>query len=292
MILIISIVIGVSSNLSTVDVSGGTGSGDSEVVLPPNIDITPTDPDENIEKPPTFSNGFQAIDYAMNIMKNGKGFSSFFNQEVRTMGQTQKIYAKKTRTANQNISEEWYYIDFSFGENAYKCFYTDGTNMKIKTVTDKSKYNAQELTFVPCKPNKLEEFPYTDWTGTMNRSPLNNFFTTVNSSSARILYFDKSDKTDFIVKVQMNANKIDETYFTTFSANGAKNVKIQNLTLTFHINKKTGYMSKIIKDERITATYAGFADIACDNTSTEIFTAMNVDLTDKINEEFRLNFES
>lgn len=291
MILIISVTVGLSAGFVEDKKVSQENIGQEEIVVLPDImEEEKVEPEEFVPAP-VFTNGYQAINYALDVLENGKGFSSYFRQSITTMGQTQQVVTKKYRSGNLNLAQDWYYIDFFVGENEYRCFYSDGTNMKIKYVTNRDNFNFQDLSYKTCAPDKLEQFPYSDWTGVKGRQSLNSFFTEVNSSTSRILYFDKSsDKQNYIVKLQMNTDNVDCRYLRTITDNGASNVSFNQFTLTFYINKSTGYFTKIVKNEIMVATYAGFENVECKNTSTEIFTAMNVDLTEKIKQEVDANY--
>lgn len=293
LVLIIGLTLGIPAGLvDDAVIDSSTNNQNQQVTLPPDFIVEDNgEQEQEVVKPPTFTNGFQAIDYALNIMENGKGFSSYFTQSITTLGKTQEVKTKRYRSGDVNLAEEWYYIDFFVGKNEYKCFYSDNTDMKIKRVTNKNNYNSLDLTFKSCAPDELEEFPVSDWTGKKNRTKLNSFFLTVNSSTARILYFDKtSDEENYIIKCQYKTDKIDKTYLQTMQDNGATNVSFSNFTLIFHIDKSTGYLYKIEKYETMKATYAGFENIECENKSVEIFSGMNTDFSQKIKEEYDKNF--
>ena len=294
MIFIIALTVGVSAGFVKEEVKTDIQTNtEQDVVLPPDLTVEEetSNEEDNSVKPPVFNNGFQAIAYANDVLNNGKGFTSYFTQSIRTMGQTQQVSTKRYRSGNLDLAEEWYYIDFAIGENKYKCFYSDNKTMSIKTVRDRNKYNFHDLSYLPCPADELEIFSETDWTGIKGRCHLNDFFLTVNSNTAKVIYFDKSsDKNNYVIKIQMKKDKIDSTYLKIVQDNGASNISFDNLTLTFYVSKKTGYFTKIIKEETMIATYAGFNGIECKNTSTEVFLTMNKDCTQTINEKYALNF--
>ena len=294
MIFIIALTVGVSAGfVEDKNVEQDSSQQQEDVTLPPDlvVDGEGQTGSNQTQTAPVFTNGYQAINYALNIIENGKGYTSFFSQTINTMGQTQKVSTKKYRSGNLDLVEEWYYIDFAVGENKYKCFYTDTDDMKIKTVTNKNHYSFDGYTYTPNVPGEMEEFAENYWTQTMGRKHLNSFFLTVDKTTSKLVYFDRSDKNNYVVKVQMLTDKIDDTYMNIIYANGASNVKINSLELTFYINKKTGYFTKILKKEEMNVTYAGFAAVDCKNTSTEIFSSMDTDCTQTINQKYKDNFE-
>ena len=289
LVLIISLIGGLGGFGTTKDTQGKTDE-DIEIIIPSELVVDEEPATDNPNQTVTFTDGYQAINYGLDILENGKGFSSYFSQVLSSLGCSQKVITKKYRSGNQNLLEEWYKSDIAFGQNAYKCFYSDQTDMKIKTISNKSNYNFDKLTTNKCEPDKLESFPYTDWTQNRKRKPLNNFYIEVNSKTCRVLYFDKSDRTNFIVKISAYPDKMDETYFSTFKENGATNVKLKSLTFCFYISKSTGHISKITKEECVNTTFANFANVECNIKSTEIFLSVDANVSSLLEERYQHNF--
>ena len=286
---IIALAVGLGG-FGTIKDTQGKSDKEADVIIPPElvVDEKPVTDDEN--QTITFSDGFQAVNYGLNVLANGKGFNSYFSQVLSSLGYSQHVITKKYRSGNQNLLEEWYKTDFAFGQNTYKCFYTDQTDMKIKTISNKSNYDFDKLTTKKCAPDKLENFPYTDWTQKRKRNPLNNFYIEVNPKTCRVLYFDKSDKNNYVVKISAYPDKMDEKYYATFKESGATNVKLNSLTFCFYINKSTGLFSKITKEECVNTTFAGFANVECKIKSTEIFLSVDADVSSLLEQRYQHNF--
>lgn len=292
LVLIISIFVGCGASISKMSSISIDPSQNSEMT-PPDMDIPVPDDDDEEEKPasaPVFYNGFQAINYALDIMHNGKGFTSFFHQQIQAtvvITVTQNIKIKKYRGGGQDFTEEWYYSDGSIGSNDSKFYYSDGTNMKIYTVP-KGNYSTSKLTYNPKKAVVEDEFTVDHYENTMQRNKLNNFFQPINSSNSNILFFDKNDGDNYKVKVRVDPDKVDKTYISTFEANGAKINKYYELTLTFTINKSTGYLVECEKKEKINTTYAGTFTGDAVITSREFFYNMNKSMESTIKEKIAL----
>lgn len=237
-----------------------------------------------------FSSGLDAINYGLNILQTGKGYTSYFTQTLTSLGYTQNVATKKYRSGDLNILEEWYDTDFAFGQNAYKCFFTDQNDMKIKTVTNKNNFSFDDLTSQRCAPDKLESFPYSDWTQKRKRNPLNDFFVTLNADTCRVLYFDKSNKTDYVIKVSVYPDKLDESYFSSYKENGASDVVVNSLIFCFYVNKTTGHISKITKEESVNTSFAKFVNVDCKIKSTEIFLSVDSDTSELISQRYQHNF--
>lgn len=289
-ILIIAIVVGYSASVPKSG-NADSPSGSTEVVVPPDIVPQPDEGNnnsQNEEKPaPTFSNGLQAISYAVDVLNNGEGYTSYFNQTVSAtvvITVEQNIKIKKYRGGGLDFTEEWYYSDISFGENNFKSYYSDGENMVIRQGQSGS-FNTKELSYTPNKTSVLEEFSASHYENDLGRNKLNNFFQTINSSTTRIIFFDKSDKENYKVKVSINIDDIEKSYINTFEANGAKINKFYSLYLTFTINKKTGYLVSMFKEEKINITYAGAFTGDATITSTEFFYNMNKNMESTIKDK-------
>lgn len=288
-LLIISIFIGCGAvfiNNNSVDDSN---SGSNNVVVPPDVIIEPDDNNEqeNPNPAPVFSSGFQAIEYSLNILNNGEGYTSFLHQTVTAtvmmISVEQNIKIKKYRGGGLDFSEEWYYCAASVGENNFKTYFSDGQNLSIRQGENGS-YNKTDLTYNPDKTYVIESYSTDYYQNTLGRNKLNNFFQTVNSSTARIIYFDKSDKQNYKVKVSINPDDIDKNYIASFEGNGAKINQFYNMYLTFTINKKTGHLVSVQKEEKINTDYKGLSGEAS-IIATEFYYNMNKSMEGTIREK-------
>ncbi len=288
-LMIISIFVGYSAVLINNGSADDSNTDSSEVFVPPDLVPQPDNDiqDEAQNSAPVFSNGFQAISYALNILDNGEGYSSYLHQTVTATAMMisveQNIKIKKYRGGGLDLTEEWYYSDASLGENNFKIYYSDGQNLIIRQ-GEKGSYNKADLTYSAEKTNVIEEYSTDYYQNTMGRNKLNNFFQTVNSSTSRIIYFDKSDKQNYKIKVSVNPDDVDKNYIKSFEANGAKVNKFYNMYLTFTINKKTGYLVSVQKEEKINTNYSGItADASI--IATEFYYNMNKGVESTIKEK-------
>lgn len=288
-LLIISIFVGCGAVFINNGNADDSASG-SEVVVPPDVVPEPDEDNNNQDQPnqaPVFSSGYQAIEYSLNILNNGEGYTSFLHQTVTAtvavITVEQNIKIKKYRGGGLDLSEEWYYCDASVGENNFKTYFSDGQNLIIRQGENGS-YNKNDLTYSPDKTKIIEQYTTDYYQNTIGRNKLNNFFQTVNSSTSRVIFFDKSDRQNYKVKVSVNPDDIDKNYINSFEGNGAKINKFYSMYLTFTINKKTGYLVSVQKEEKINTDYKGLSGEASIK-ATEYYYNMNKNMEETIKEK-------
>ena len=285
MILVIAIVSGVSMMSSDVK---------SPTILPPstitdNLDSLIQDnvlnvdsaneknTDSKKEEVPVFTNAYTALEYSLDILYNGKGYRAV--STVDTTASTLGI------TANQSIDEEqihsgkYFYkatdarCSNSIGANFYRYFYsTDGGNTMVYRKTE-SKNSDGSPNFSGAKAEEtatLEQLrqkydltlglPFA-YSATKQNSTLSKFDRVTNNKY-------------YIISFIIDCTQLPQDYIqNTINAGGLSDYKIHSSKLTYYIEKQTGYLRQLIRDEQ-TSLYKGL-EVQTSVRTTIIFTHMN-----------------
>lgn len=257
-----------------------------------NPDIPPIDNDNennsNVEPAPVFSNGYDAIKYAVDIINSGTPFIyEFYNTTVSSNAVKVEAYEKLYRNKNHDIMIIWSDTDCSipgFGSMATKmgCFfrfaYTNCEETSDRYIRDTNRYDRKSKTFQFSDSDqisgndKFNEYLITDKT-----KDWGNFYLTVNKQNSKLIYFDKSNKDNYEIKISMYPDKInmDDPYITaqTKTTSYVERLEFDNLNLTFTINKKTGRLVRFIREDsyNMVTNVAGIS-LPCKSSATHLYT--------------------
>lgn len=260
-IIIMAFVIG--GTIASSNTIGDTGPNDPSIEQPtpdnpPNVVIPPeedTSPDEQPEVP-VFSNGFKAIEYATNIILNGKGFiqRSTISCEGVVMGVAGVQFVKENvfRSGNQLFKEATATTN-SIGKTFYRCMYSSDINSAMTyRYTD-----------------KLGKDDVPNWSGadqeeqtTMQKvMDTYDYYVSipialdVNKQNSRVIKFDKvSDKENYHIVVQYDVSKLPAIYGeNAMREGGLSSINFHSIKLTYVINKATGYIVSYRKQENYKA---------------------------------------
>lgn len=255
-----------------------------------------TDENENVGDnqgdfiaPPADAGAFERIEFSLNVMQNGLGFTAQMSQEVVSMGQKQKIFNFQYRGEGYDLSEEWQFADFAFGKNQFLSYYCDGQNVSFKKITDKENFSYQNKTYNYNKADETKNYTVNDYVQSFTK--INDLQNTINESTSTIIKYDKrTNEKYYIIGLKLNTNKIDETYINSFIENGAQGVSFSSVTITLKINKKTGFLYRVERDEIFSTRYFGM-NVSCTAKMVQIFTSMNVSAKAKIFEIHSKSFQ-
>lgn len=283
LLLVISIVVGFSAGMSK-NSSASTDSGWEEEIpddlLPDDNDIVTETPVSGI--PGADANAFERLTFAIEILHNGAGFTSYLNQNLVILGNTQYMFYKKYRGGGLDLTEEWYkfnaIVSFleSLGKHDFRSYYSDGTNMKYKYIDNTNYFNYDARTYNYDANYNVTDFSAQHYEKDENRTKLNNFYTTINENTCTIDKYDKkTDPNNYIIRVNINQSKLDSQYIGTFIGNGATDLNIKTETITFKINKKTGCLASYEKYEVFTATSGGLRNVEAVVNLKETYLTMN-----------------
>lgn len=290
LMIIIGLVVGTGNGALLFTDQNGNGGG---ISLPPVDQPTDEeDPQENPNDgqfvvPGPDAGAFERIEFAIKIMEEGSGFTSQFEQQVVAMGQVQKVFSYQYRGEGLDLSEEWHQAS-GIGQNQFVSSFSDGTNMKTKTITNKSDFSYSDRKYNYSKADEKRNLSVAEYT--QKFKPLNSLPITFNQETSSIIKYDKrSDSKNYIIVLRVDPKKIDKEYINSFEANGAKNVTFSSAVYTIKISKTTGYFKTIEKEESFKTTYVGIT-VSCNAKMMQVFTTMNKSAKDKILEIYQKSF--
>lgn len=297
LIFIISAVVGVSAGMSPsagFPLNPDTDSG--EIVMPPEEEVP-----SGISPPATNASPLRKIAFAIDIMNNGKGYQSRTTQtlDIHALNLQQYMRFSKYRGGGLDLTEEWFKFSgtgvlASSGKNEYRSVLSNGTTMREKLIEDTSKFSFDSKTVDYSDQGTVISYPNSEYTGTRNRMPINDFFIEVKNEYVSSIKEDKrTDANNYIITVIFNTSAIPARYLSAFSENGGTGTQITSLKLTFHISKTTGYLRKVRKDEQFVSSQGPFSS-NCTTTLEEEFLYMNKSFENEIKkvatESFGVNF--
>lgn len=252
---------------------------EQELVLPEELDQLSPD-----------ASAYERIAFASKIMNEGKGFQSVFSQEITAPATVQKIYVKQYRGEGYNLSEQWMEANISMGKFGFVSVYSDGNLVKQKEITSKADYSFKDRTYNPSKANKTKTTGASEYIS--NFKNLNDFPLTLNENTTDIIKYDKrADPNYYIIKLNVDATKIDKEYLNSFVDNGTGETKFSSIILTIKISKKTGYFARIEREEIFQTKFAGLL-INCSSKNVQTFSAMNISAKPIIQEIASKSFAS
>ena len=277
---------------------------DNEEIVSPEDNIPNEDdyvPDTNGEGLPT-DNYLKLINYALDIYDNGKGFTSTLDGSVIAKGSYGNIMSvvleeHTTGVANRNQNEglEEAYIEYKFNDPMNEMFkgYKYDTQLYRAVNTDKQ-YGTLTITKTREFNSAKKTYDLNHYTASKERYFLNKgmsnvvmlhseeFYFDISENTVNLLTFDqRSSKMNYIIKVRYNIDKLPEeylTYYTTMTPLPAYNYT--DLTFEFHINKTTGKLKKIIRQEEFNGRYSMISDetkvcMKAKSTFTQTFSSMD-----------------
>lgn len=288
LIAVIGIFLGATSVLSSVsDVNlNPNPNTDNQIELEENQNQMPTG---KFNPPSATAGAFTRIDFAFKVLKEGDGFKSETTQTVVSMGQVQNIFTRALRAGEIDFVEEWQYSNTSFAKNEFVSRYNDGTTVKTNIIKNKSKFSGESKSYQEGFADERLEIStknFVERVGNFNDFPL-----TVNANTSTVTRYDKvSDKNNYIISVSFNVSKINQKYLNAFVDNGTQDVNFKEISITFRINKKTGFLASISKNEKFSTVYTGIS-VNCDANLTTTFLKVNTSMQTEINQKVAKNFK-
>lgn len=263
----------------------------------PPIDDTEDENTDGVTQAPVFSNGHDAIKYAVNIINSGIPFIyQFYNTTISADYVKVEAYEKLYRNKNHDLMLVWSDTDASipgFSSIAkkkgsfFRFAYTNCEETSDRYVRDTTRYNRKEQTYQFIDSDsisgndKFSEYLITDKT-----KDWGNFYLTVNKQNSKIVYFDKSDKNNYEIKVSMYPSKINmnDPYITaqTKTTDYVERLEFDYLNLTFIISKKTGRIIRCVREDSYTlvSNIAGIS-FSCQSSATHLYTYTETEQTIK-----------
>ncbi len=271
-------------------------SGVSDGSLSPDIgDETEVDegqgqmPTGKFVPPSATASAFTRIAFGFKVLKEGDGFESEIVQTIISMGQVQNIYSKSLRAGITDYSEEWQYSNISFAKNEFVSKYSNGTNVRTNIIKNSSKFSVEAKSYEQGFADVRLQSPARDFVARVGN--FNDFPLTINNKTSSLSRYDKlTDKNNYVITVSFNPSMVDSTYLQLLQDNGTQGVSFKEITITFKINKTTGFFSSIAKNEKFNTVYAGIP-VSCDANMSIRFLKTNTSMKAEIDKKVAKNFK-
>ena len=289
LILVIASIFGVNFYLSSVK-SGiisaypSKPSDDAQIEEPI---IKPDDDNTAIDTPPVFRTGMEAATYSIKQLDNLDFYCTQTNTtDAAGLGNV-NIFMQRYRHKNHDVMLSWSTNStklFSTG----KFFQSNYSNSESKLTRQTTNYNFAEKTYtftneeINGDKSKFESFVYSD-----KHASTNDFFIKFDSSNSRAVYF-KKNKDTYEVKIILNQSMLNDSEYAEMYRKQCDQVDMHKIVLTLTIDRKTGYILKIVTEEEYALGALGLW-AECKTSSTQIYN-YNVETKSKILEYAKDHF--
>ena len=258
---------------------------DDSVVVDP---IDPEEPDAPGENDTSDTNNsgnevviptdpIDLINYAINIYNNGKGSQSTFTYTVANRGVFQGValslnqYATGNllRSGRNGLEETYlYYKDnevspivkalvnqYGLLQNQYRAVNVDASANKVNYVYTNNYNRAAQTYDLTSGTRGADEFTVEKGKNRFIAIYCMEFPLEISNNTVKVTnYNTKKDKTYNYVTVSYKINKLPENFKYYYCSNSELSIATyQDYKLTFVINKRTGKLRRIIRDEEFTS---------------------------------------
>lgn len=271
MVLVIALVFGLNMYFGAVN-----GNSNAEVdpnepaqedpVTPPDI---PNDDKGDTPTQPVFSNGMDAVMYALDKLKTGMDFKCVYSSTFASGNLAQvDMIITKYRHKNHDITSAYSTSSLSVIDigKFYEATYANGSQKVVRQTTN---YNYQNKTH-KFTNEKIEGEVSTKMEYNNLRSEFGNFNIEFERNMGRVGYFNKSNKDTYEVKIILSQKYLNDLQYTkNMMGRGVSDVNMTKLDITFTIDKKTGYLLKAVTDEvfSVKLPVLGYMDCKCQSKS-------------------------
>lgn len=227
---------------------------------------------------PTFTNGHKCVEYALNILENGKGYKSVntitCSGTVLGVTEYQNIVETKIRSGEYYYKTTCASSTSSFGKSFYRATYANNKNEMSY------RYTGSHSDGQPNWGSSQEDVGTWDYICGKYDMLLYKHLTIMPSrSNTTVTKFDRaSNKNFYIVSLSLDISKTPEDYIaSTMKEGGLEGFKMGSCKFTFYISKSNGYLVKMIREESYTIQKYNF-DVLTKAYSETVFSQMNVEL--------------
>ena len=256
---------------------------DDGPVQRPRPDGLPNTNNSTTTQPIQFRNGMEAVQYAVNILQTGISFENNIDIIINCEGiGSLRTFYEAYRYKNHEMQKIWCdcTLPLEIG-NFYQLVYSNCQTTKERSIYDSSRYSLKDKSYSFTDNDKIEGDAISEYIENDNVKGWNNFFISVDSSLARVIYFDKSNPYYYTVKISFNQSRLNQLeYAKKMISKGALSVDMTKLDLTIKIDKMTGYMLSCTRDEAFKIVFGNLGSLSCKGKG--IMTYKYVDTKDKI----------
>lgn len=296
MVLVIALIFGLNMYFGAV---GGNSNAEvdpnepsqEDPVTPPDI---PSDDKGNTPSKPVFSNGMDAVMYALDKLKTGMDFKCLYSSSFVSGNLAQvDMIITKYRHQNHDIASAYSTSSISTLNvgKFYEATYANGSQTVVRQTTN---YNYKNKTH-KFTNEKIDGEVSTTMEYNDLRSDYSNFHIEFEPNMGRALYFNKSNKDTYEVKISLNQKYLNDLEYTKkMLGRGITAVNMKQINITFTIDKKTGYLLKAVTDEVFTVKLPVLGDLDCTCQSKSLYTYMQDAKSEVVNfvsQEFGLTLQ-
>ena len=238
----------------------------------------PTDDDDNNGDETVIpTDPIDLINYAINIYNNGKGSQSKFTYSVANRGVFQGASISLTQYATGNIlrsgsnglEETYFYYNnnevspivkalvdqYGLLKNQYRAINVDVSANQVNYVYTNNYNRAAQTYDLKNGTRGMETFEVQEARNKFIAIYCMEFPIAINYNTVKVTnYNTKKDKTYNYVTVSYKINKLPDNFIYYYCSNSELSIATyQDYKLTFVINKHTGKLRRIIRDEEFTS---------------------------------------
>lgn len=238
------------------DVSGDDETGDDEIDDETDI---PTD-------------AIELINYALDILNNGAGYESTYTssitntptsmQNIKPVQNLSSVITKGVNSKGEKvgIQKDFYYSSYSgVGDSMlaryFRGYYHNQTTGQVNII-ETSDYNSTAKTYNKDAAYRNEVKSYDEIIDEFKIIYTQSFPLKFTKKNSTIIKDDsKSSKTTRTITVSVKIDSLSQEYLDFYtSTKQMKDIKYQKVEVTFVINKNTGYITKIKRNELLNST--------------------------------------
>lgn len=276
MVLVIALVFGLDMYFGAIGVNSNIEAESNQSTQDDTSELSeiPIDDNETVSKP-VFSNGMDAVMYALDKLKTGMDFKCDYSSTFISGGVGQvDIIMTKYRHKNHDIMSAYSTSSLNIVDigKFYEATYSNGGKTIVRQT---SNYNFKNKTHTFSSNDKITGDMPTNFEYTDLRSTHNNFHIVFDKNMGRVGYYNKSNKDTYEIKIILNQKYLNDLRYTkSMLKRGITAVNMTKLNITFTIDKNTGYLLKAVTDETLTVTVPVVGEISCESQTKCLYTYM------------------
>lgn len=275
--------------------SSGLGDGEAEVpgieepIDDPNVEEDPDGfgdedgDDEEEDEDFEYYKALDLINYSVNLLYTGKGFSSTFTQLSTNNAVTwgvkvpQNIKGKLVRSGNSFIEESYLWSNYTGvgsdqTKNYYQVIYGDKNNDKVIEGTT-NKYDYNKMTY---DSNSLSTSEMTYSQAYSKYLIMIGDSYPIKTTKKDSIYSDKVDGNYREIRVQYDVGSLSSSFKNVFGSTGQlSSINYGSLEVVYKINIKTGKMYSITRIEKLSGKYDGSMNVVTTSTTVHKFTSVD-----------------
>lgn len=235
--------------------------------------LLPDEDDGDDEKKEIPTNAIELINYGLDILNNGLGYESTYTSKITNAPNgiplsedpVQMLRGSVSRGVNSKgekvaLQKDFYYSSYhgtgdSMLARYFRGFYDNQTTGKVNVV-ETSDYDVNAQTYNLENATRNNVVSIDDAINQFKVIYTQGFPITITEDNCNVVKDDKRSSENYrIITVSINLGSLSQNYLDFYtSTDQMKNITYKKCEITFAINKKTGYIYKITRNELLDAT--------------------------------------